>query len=395
MIYISFIFLLLFLIYFYDYKDIRQYKTEWVVFVLLILILIGGIRFNTGGDSANYLHDYADMPSLLDYFTFNFDSTRYGKGFIFLNSITKTFSDDFLLFQIVHSSIVNIIITWFFLKYTKHIFFAFLLYFIVIYFFFIFEVLRESLAVVTFLIAWKYFLENKLTKYFLLCIIAFLFHPSSFFIFLIPIVYKSPIKKFFFLNKYFVLAFIGFTILCVILSTKFFEYIRLLEMSTVDNYAKMYENSKNGSARELGFFNIIAFIIRVFIYPLGAYWIIKNSRNTNKNYLTKLEYLICWFLYFSIMTLFIRIFNRFINYFYPFIIILLSDIVFMPIKYKKYKIKLTFLTWAVCMLPYISLFVLYFFKEAEDGIKNYSKYYPYESIFYQEENEKKNKLLNY
>lgn len=391
MIYLVLIVLLLLLSYFYDYKHYHHFKTEWFIFMVLYLIFIGGLRFNVGGDTIRYIENFPELPDLWGFSTYNFDNSRFSRGYILLNSFSKVFSEDFILFQFIHSSIVNIIFVWFILKYTKHIFLGIFLYFIILYFFFIFEVLREALAVSCFLIGWKYFINHKWLKYYICCLIALSFHTSAIITFFIPLFYLPIFRSFFQLNFNFFIGTIAIALIGFFLSIYFFEYLRLLEISELDQYAHVYENSKNGGARELGFFSYIAFLIRVIIFPLVSIYIIKRKLNKNilNKYMHKFEYIVCWFIYMSILCLFIKILNRFNNYFIPFIIVLVADAFYSTFKVNHKKIKLTLATWYIILIPYSYIFINYYFKELAPGVLYLNKYYPYETFFYKVEDSRK------
>lgn len=405
MIYFFIIFLLICLIYIYDYRKVKRFKTESFVSVLLFLILFSGFSYRLGVDVTRYIDAYKEFPLINKIITNNYSLVypldRWGKGFIILFSLCRSITKEFYFFHLIHSLIINTIFFYFIYKNTKKIFFGILLYFLILYIAFNFEVLRESLAVSIFLLAWKYFINNNWIKYYLLCLIAISFHPSAYLTLVFPLFYIPIIRKLFKVNILFIFTCVGILASTIIISQIFFEYIQLIELEDIESYANSYSQSSLGEARELGIKGIIFFILRNVIYPLSAIIFLKRylqNNNSNKlnNYRNKLEYFICWFIYINIANLGISIFYRFSNYLNPFIIICLADCIFDTIKTKKYKYHLSFGIWMLIMLPYSYLRIHTYIKDdSGSGIPLYTRYYPYYTYLSEKKDEKREKLFDY
>ena len=322
MLYISIVIIIVCLSFHYDYQRHLKGRRECYIGLCIIFILIAGLRYRLGIDTIAYEYMYSSFPSLNSFFEFDFDSLRYGRGFLFIVALCKSISCDYILFQIVHAIIINSISFYFFYKYSKNIFFSILLYFFICFFPYNFEVLRESCAVVILLFGWKYFLSNSWIKYYSLSIIAYLFHPSGIIMFILPIFYLPIFKPFFTIGKYQ----IGISIILFFIlgSLNIFEFMKIFEVDTLQKYADLYEQSDYAESLKLNILGIIDVGIRYFIYPILAVIVVRsnslkrNKQESDKNFLKKVEYMVCWYIYIAVLSLAIRIFYRFNNYFAPF-----------------------------------------------------------------------------
>lgn len=175
----------------------------WVIWVIMTLMI--AFSYNMGNDWVHYLEDYSSVPK---FSSLHFSDLEIGGRaqplWIYLNSITRIYGgEDFTFFMFVHAVIVNGFIFWFVQRFSSYKFSVILLFFLSFnFFYFNIDVLRESLAVSLFLVAWKYLCHKKIFIYYLLCLIAFLFHASAIFSFLIPplfYVLKWKRKKAFFI----------------------------------------------------------------------------------------------------------------------------------------------------------------------------------------------------
>ena len=403
MIYFAIIFLLILLIYHYDYQDHSKDRLQWYVACCIILILLSGLRYRLGIDSTRYDYGFIQMPSLSKLDSYNYDDTRYGVGYIFLNSIARTLSDSFVMMQFLHAIFINSLIFLFFYRNTKHIFFATFLYFLILYFNYNCEILRESCAIVVFLFAWKYFKTDAWLKYYIYCVIAVLFHPSALLTLLFPIFYLPIFRYFFRMNWIFGFTCVIVFVIAGIISIKFFDLIQLISLSSMEDYAETYRNSSLAESKSLNIIGICSFFLRSILYPFVAIVILKriknkipcNNNESGEN--EKLEYMICWYTYISIITLFISLFYRFNNYLMPFTILVLADVVFTKVKISRQRVlKLSFVfTWFL-MLPYLAINIYgYLSDDNGSGIKNIRRYYPYASVLDPYKDAKREQLFRY
>lgn len=389
--------MLLFLSYFYDYQGHIKYRLEWYLFSLFILVLIGGLRYRLGIDTIAYEAEYESMPTLTNFNTFDFENSRYGRAWILFVAVARSISDNFVVLQFMQAFLVNSIIFWFFYKYTKHIFIAVTLYFIITYVNFTFEAMRESCAIGVFLLGYKHFLSENWFKFYLFGIVAALFHPSALIVGLLPLFYMP------FFRKFFRLGFPQVLMLCIIflvagmVSIYFFDVLRLLEVSTIEDYASKYEYSRYAESSSLNIKGTISFILKYILNLSVALYIIKKKKNIPKYLdINKLEYMFCWSLYIAVAMLFIRLFYRFNNYFYPFSILILSEGLYDEIRFKGKIIRLSFTCWILLLSPCIAAYTYsYFTEDGGSGYGNFRRYYPYSSILIPTEDTKRENLYKW
>src|SRR5690606_12351352 len=96
----------------------------------------------------------------------HFIMLRYESFWILLNSACKTIIDDFAVLQFIHTIFVNAVVFWFFNKYTKYKFTSLFIYLLFYYLYYNTEILRESIAISFFLLAYPALTAGKWFKYF-------------------------------------------------------------------------------------------------------------------------------------------------------------------------------------------------------------------------------------
>lgn len=401
MIYIAITILLFLLTFHFDYQGHTRYRLEWYIFVLIVFICLAGFRYRIGIDSVRYSMGYPALPDLEEFWSYDFDQTHYGRGYLLLNAVARSISDNFVVMQFILATFVNCVLLRFFYKNTRNIFFACLLYFIFQYFNYNFEILRESCAISVFILAWPYFANDKWWKYYICAAIAVLFHPSAIFTLLLPFIKLPIFRKIFTPNLLTPLIMVGMFLLGIIISRIFFDWIKALEFATMDEYAKIYENSHYAESTTLNIVGILAFLIKLFIYPLGMIWIFKNdrfqnTRHLNSGYYNSLMMLFLCYIYISGFTISLQILYRFTNYLAPFFILLLSDAIFNRIKVYHKRFRLSFSIWMIILFPLLLLNIYGSFEPVgESGIIKIHRYYPYASVFSQETDRQREMLFNY
>lgn len=398
MIYIFLVVLLILLSYHYDNMQHKNGRLHWYLLCLCLFVLISGLRYRLGVDTIEYEKQYSLYPSLINYFGFDFENEKYGRGFIFMMAFAKSISSEFFILQLIHAIFVNSVLFYFFYTNTKHIFFSILLYFILYYFTFNFEVLRESSAVCIFILAWKYFCNNKWIKYYIFSGIAILFHPSAAITLVLPLIKFPWINKLFAVNKVFLISLALVFVVSSIIYVRFFDLIRLIELSDVQNYSTLYENNKYGESASINLMGFLNFLIRFIFYPVIAIWFMKHNNSildNNNNQIKTVESICCMFMYIAVASLFIKILGRFNNYFYPILTIAIADMAYGVLRLKKKKYKLSYSCWVLIFFPYFLFSTYGFFKS--DGGTNYPlirRYYPYSSVIFPERDKDRENLYS-
>jgi hypothetical protein len=158
------------------------------IFAAFLLILFIGLRAYVYTDWVNYLPWFKATPSFFNgwdkvaNFLFEGKYQNWEKGFNIYGILCKTFSSNYFFFQFI-SSFIDVVILYYFFK--AYIPGRIVLGFI---FFFLFSglqieinLLRNSKAIMLFLISIKYIEKRKISLYFLFNFIGCLFHISSVF----------------------------------------------------------------------------------------------------------------------------------------------------------------------------------------------------------------------
>ncbi|MBD5237144.1 MAG: EpsG family protein [Bacteroidales bacterium] len=396
MIYFLILALLLALIFHYDYQRHNAGRKLAYLSVLAIFILVSGLRYRIGIDSIVYEYAYKELPSLSQLSTFDYSTTRFSIGYIFLNSIARSISDDFVALQIIHAIFVNTIIFYFFYRNSKHIFTGILFYYIFLYTNYNFEILRESCAISVFLLAWPFCVKRKWFKYYLISFIAILFHPSAAITLIVPLIFLPGIRRFFQINLLTPFVIIGLFIIGQIIAVKFFDWIRLMDIASMDSYANTYENSHYAEGKNLNIIGMIAFFISTLFYPLFLGWLIKTRKiKASIPHFNMVMGMVLLLVYISTLKLNLYILYRFSNYFYPFLIVFLSDVIFSTLDIFKRKLKLSFGIWILFFLPIITISLTQYKEDTEvAGIKKYSRYYPYDTVIFKDTDAKRETLFS-
>lgn len=180
----------------YDIIGKKRNKRIWEYVVVFILILVSGLRNHVGSDSMVYEYTFYNDIGLLNTFFKGRDIVDLREpGWEFIMSFCKTLFGSFVAVQIIHAIILNLLLYSFFKKTTDKVFTALLISFLVIWFEFNFESLRQSLCVALFLNSLFLLKEKKFIKYVFISIIAFSIQNFSIFIFLVaPLFIFSPKK---------------------------------------------------------------------------------------------------------------------------------------------------------------------------------------------------------
>lgn len=416
-------------VYVYDYrgKQVFYSFSYWGFFILLVLI--AGLRYRIGTDSIIYERTYHEIPTLFQLGNYKFDSTRFEPGYIIFSSIPKTFSPDFVWLQIFQSLCVNAVIFWFILKNTPHRFLCLAIYFVVLYLNLNTQVLREALAVSVFLLAWPFFRDGKWLYYYLLAALASFMHTSGFITLLLPIACLPGVRQLFKVGKRTIFICLIILLAGYLIQLRFttvFKAIAVTDrmMDRVSTY------SNNGMT--LGKFNLlgaIGYLIQYCVYPLIALYFFKiadirkdiskklketaekkwqkrkSKGLTLEEYNEKIEKrdkerwmtMTLIGVYIMVFAMPIYIFTRYSNYFGIFLFATVSTWAFNTVTTKKKRLRIRFSYWCVILLPFF-FFHLYFYNSPinkSGTIKNYNVYYPYNSRFEPQMDQKREEAFRY
>lgn len=387
MVYFIILFFLLFCVYKFDYAKQRNFYALCYWGTMVVLIVMAGLRYRIGIDSVMYENSYATWPTFSKLFTYNFDSTRFDPGFMILASIPRSISDDFMLFQFFQSAIVNGVIFWFIYRNTQNRFFCLTLYFFVNYVFFNTEILRESLAVCCFLLAWPAFKKDNWLVYYLWAFLAFLIHSSALITLLVPIFWLPGIRSFFQFGYRSLIVGVLVFLLGIFIQLKFNTLISVVSLTEkMTEKATLYADSKE-YGHGLNIMGMIDTFVRFVAYSLLALWLYKsrnrrlNRDNKEQKEAQKMEFMVVWLVYLALIGMSMVILLRFTNYFILFGFVLLSKVFLGKIYLRDKIVKLRPLYWSIILIPFF-FFNFYYYVRPVNNAGNlhvYNKYIPYNS----------------
>lgn len=384
MIYFVVIAMLIVLSYVYDYRRKEKMRMFWYLFMFVLMVCIGGLRYRLGVDSIMYEMHYEDAPKLWEMFGKKVLESRYGPMFLFFQAFPRSISDDFTLMQFWTTFWICAAVFWFFHKNSRNIFFCLLLFSFFCYFLFIMEQIRQSLAMAMFLLAWKPYRENKWIVYYLLMAVAVMFHLSAAVLLFIPLAKVPGIRQGFVFGRRTIIILAVVFVGGVLVSMYFFKYIQLLNMLTgVTERADAYKHSLFGT-QMLNPMGMVRRFITLMAYPLFALYLIKRRmagyNKEQKKEATCLTAIVLIYCYFCVMSFSMELILRVLNYFYLFAFVAMGDVVYEKFKLGRYLVKVRFAGWALLLLP---LFFLqgqsYFIGSDSNNFKLYMNYYPYYS----------------
>lgn len=180
----------------YDICGHERHRMFHSFFALALLVLVSGFRYRVGSDTVVYMDDYKYVHDLWHLDCSDFVNTIYDPAWILLTSIIRTVDGDFWVVQLIVSLFQIGVFAYFIQKVCPSIkFMMFVFYYLFQYTLQNMEVLRESMALSFFLFGVLALNENKLIKYSLFAIMAFMCHKFSFLIFCIYFLYYFLISR--------------------------------------------------------------------------------------------------------------------------------------------------------------------------------------------------------
>lgn len=358
----------------YDFLCYKRHKNSNYAILLVIFILIAGFRYRMAPDTVAYLTDYGRFIKPLQEVSLDyFQNPRYQPFWLLLNSIFKTFSNDFVYVQITCSFILHYSIFTFFKKTCDKFFTCILFYLIVDYVYFSMEIMRESLAISMFLFSILFYNEKKWKYSFIFYLFAVLFH--SFAIFLLPIylfLSQRLVQRFF---PYFLVI---FSIILFSLKDPMSFLIQILS-SSFSSKLELYKEVQIGKINITGY---LYSFVRILVVIMGIY-MYKSKKNTilhlDKKLLNQLGFIYIFIVIIRVFS--IPFMERFTNYFICFVILLTIQLFYNFMKYFCIpKTRFVFFNFIVLFLLFWNIYPLL---KYDDFLKSYfyKRYFPYYSVF--------------
>lgn len=169
---------------------------------VVLLCIISGTRYLLGGtDYYLYNQVYNNLPTikefvanfnhLYDYYkTYNFEV-----GYLFFNSLFKTFGFNYFGFTLIHSIIFYSCLYKGLKRYSYNFNLLILVFLYKMFFYNTFISMRQSIALAIFFVSMHFIEERKFTKYILSCLFAMLFHNSALFLFPLYLIHYIELSK--------------------------------------------------------------------------------------------------------------------------------------------------------------------------------------------------------
>lgn len=239
-------FLTLFLVVGWIYFENKALNRRAFWIPLIILAILPGIRSNNvGTDTENYTYNYV-FKTNKDYYEFN---ENIEKGYQLLDYFILGFSHNYFWLLFLTAFFIIFSYLRIIKKYSSNYEFSILLFITLGLYIFLFNGLRQALAMAIMTYSVKYLIEKKFFAYFLICLIASTFHVSA--LIMIPFYFLVNFK----LKTTYKVIFVALGSL--ILSSQFINYMA----ESNERYEGYAEGGKIQGIYTLGFYLVIAIFI--------------------------------------------------------------------------------------------------------------------------------------
>lgn len=311
------VFLILALCSYYELKGNRFIKTSFN-YLFAFITFISCIRYGQGTDYFGYMRNYYITPPLNKFLSI-FSLDIHGElGFVFINSIFRTFNIKFEIFAGIIALITMILIYRFIKRYSKLPIMSLTLFYVLYYLVYVLSGIRQGLAIAIFIgIGIELYREEKYKIFILVILIAATIHSSVLIVLLI-----LPIDKYKVSYKFYgaIIAAAIFIMICNIDMT----IIKLLPQ-TLYTKVLMYWDSRN--------IPLMAFANRLVTFSIVLFFSSFIKEENEEIKLFKKLYIASFVLY--IITIkSVTISSRISLYFKVFEIILIPNIIVQLINYK-------------------------------------------------------------
>lgn len=347
----------------YDRPYTQKNGTTLWFFVFILLVLIIGLRYKVGGDTYNYMTYFAWSPELVCWEPF--DASGFEPGFSLLTSTIKTFTDNLYVYQTIIAFLQTCMLMVFIRRNTPYKFLALILLYISMYLYFSTEVIRETLAIGGFLLAYPLLERKKYVGYYLVSILLLTLHSSAVLCLFLPLIRNLRLNRKFIIYVFLFIV-LGFGMATVMQRLgSFFIFQKLLRYFEYSNVGYAWSG-----------FRFIYFSI----LPLWFLYLSKNRLRLNVKY----ENIICLQILMGIGLWFVPIvFQRLINYTIVFYLVSLADVIGACLRDFQYRQKISVNAYKSRSQLVSILFFLTILAHSSYYIhlNFYERYLPYHSVF--------------
>jgi hypothetical protein len=368
--------MLLFGVYSFEIKNRETGKNLFLYLVFAALILMVSLRYRVGGDALFYENYFSHLPDIKSFVRFylNDNYLNYQPLWVLLVAISKTIINQVIFFHFLHSLIFNFTLYFFLKRYTDKPFSVLLVFFVtMLYFYYSFEIQRQTMAIAVFLIGVQYLEEKRWLRYFLLAVLAYFFHVSAVIMFIFPLIGMIKFNRvmiYVVLSLSFVMFFFRFELLDFIKPVLVNDYIKL----KMQAYSEIQFST-------LGFWAF--FSVRVFLFlPLLLFSMSKTYTESRFRWFYPTYFLI------SVSAQFFVGSERLLNFIIPVYFILVVDFFYKYFPQIK-NIWLRYFIGATIVLHVFFIMTYKLFVVNEYGQRYVSVFFPYNSVFNPEINEER------
>lgn len=167
---------LLFFVYAVSFADITNMNKKYKIYlgcsIFLISVLIGGLRYNTGTDWAQYYFFFTDNHTFE-----NFENSPFEYGYILLNYLLKSITEQYNILLIVMTAMVCLLKFSCIFRYAHFPLVVLLLNFA--FYLGDFFAVRQILALAITVYSVRYIIEKDLKRFLLFLLFAVLFHRTA------------------------------------------------------------------------------------------------------------------------------------------------------------------------------------------------------------------------
>lgn len=332
-------------------------------FLFAIFVLISGFRYNVGIDTYSYTTEYKSFPTLSQLSSSFIQESNYQILWILFESAIRSITSSFYLLQILVALFVNFAVFRIAKVYSINPFLTILFYYLLFYLSLNMEILRESISISCLFIGIGLITKKQFIRYYILAIVAFLFHESGAVLFIVPFILNLKLsKKGYFIIITGLISFAG--ILSLYIVEKFYNFNLIFNL----NKAAYFDPVSKSSGTQL--FDFIKYVLM----PSSIMVLFFNRFSVHeKNF-------VFFYIIFSILFTQLFIFYRIRDYFL--ILFLISVTNGIANGFSK-NLNYVFVKGAfLSLFLYISLFRYYYSEKNEYQL--YLNYYPYNSIINEE-----------
>ena len=354
----------------YDFYKVKEARHFFYWLAAFVLIIVSGVRYHVGLDSIRLAEWYDECPDLLGLNLDYIDDYRhrYQPLWLVFSASCKLIVKDFFFLQLMQSLMVNSLIFYYIKKTTSFAFSSVLIYYLLAYVLFNFEIMRESMAVAMAIVAYLNFERRRWFIYLLFGAIAFYLHVSGLMVLFYPLIARVKMKSHTIIFAYSLVIFVNII---------YAQYIDLMfallssNTDTISGHILTYARAGNiGNTWKY----YVSIYFNGMLLPLSSLYLYRRFSGYNYKYGS----MVLVFSVFSLLGNQSVAFLRFSNYLIIFYIILSGSLLQLFLRRISPRIPYAL---AFCFL--ISFTFLYSLSKPVprlDGVYTYSRYYPYRTI---------------